>query len=223
MTFANTKTIFWDLDNTLYRNTHAIEEEFNHAIARVMIEMFNLPYSMENALEKARQSFEETGFSGSYFTSNYDLDLAKMRIGFFEHMTTETLAPDRALNALLAESRKTTSNVIITHSVANWSKAVLEKIALRDYFPDHLVLHPEDHNMALKHAHTDLFDAALLINDNQPHETIIVEDVPANLVIPKQMGMKTVLIHHGRHQDKDFDHVDHRYDTVTDFLDDFLG
>src|SRR5688500_11113526 len=66
------KGILWDLDNTLYHLDTVLEDSFNLAIARAVIE-YGAEISLDEAMALSRESYRKHRYSGYEFMLRYNI------------------------------------------------------------------------------------------------------------------------------------------------------
>lgn len=199
------KGILWDLDNTLYPSTQAVYDCFNRAIAQAAID-YGVELSIEEASMLALRSFQENRYSGLVFIEKYNVPFAQL------HLMTDTYL-DHSVVGICAEtenifSKTVHDHALITHASRNWAINVLERLGLKKWFPDEQVFAFENYDFQSKAKSRKPFELALSSINRNPQDVMMVEDTVENLRVPHEMGMKTVLVHHGQIPDDLPDYVD---------------
>jgi putative hydrolase of the HAD superfamily len=189
------KGILWDLDNTLYPSTQAVYDSFNQAIARAAIAS-GVDLSFEEATALASRSFEENRYSGLVFIQKYNIPFVDL------HWLTDQYL-DHSVVAVCAEtesvfSRTTHDHALITHASSNWAINVLNRLGLKKCFPDERIFGFENYDFESKARSRRPFEMALASINLNPQDVVMVEDTVENLRVPHEMGMTTILVHHGQ-------------------------
>ncbi|MDB5491003.1 MAG: pyrimidine 5-nucleotidase [Micavibrio sp.] len=207
--------ILWDLDNTLYRLDDTIERAINLAVARAAIKL-GAEMPMEEAMRFAHQSWLEHRHSAHYFIERYGFTLADMH-----HET------DRMLSGTLVQKchetrelfgRLEISHALITHAARPWALRTLEHLELRPWFPDAQIFAYEDFEFESKARSTRSFNEALAAISRDAKDSLMVEDTAENLRVPHEMGMTTILLHHGQAKDKYPPYVDFTFSNARELL-----
>jgi putative hydrolase of the HAD superfamily len=207
--------ILWDLDNTLYRLDDALEQAFNVAVAKAAMNLgVDLPF--EDAKTLAHQSWLQHRSSSHEFIVRYNIAL--------EDIHHEV---DRMLVGTLVEKCHETrdffgrlglSHALITHAARPWALRTLEHLELRPWFPDHQIFAYEDFEFESKASSQRSFITALAAIGMEAEASLMVEDTVDNLRVPHEMGMTTILLHHGQKKDEYPDFVDFTFTNARELL-----
>ena len=81
-----------------------------------------------------------------------------------------------------------------------------------------IALQLEDYDFESKSESRRSFEEALEKLGCAPENAVMVEDLVKNLKIPHEMGMKTVLIHHGKPPEEIPDFVDYHCNSALNVL-----
>lgn len=217
----STKGLIWDLDNTLYRLNEALFKAFHIAVARAVIEA-GVEMDLDHAIDMARRSFEEYGFSGRVFVNDYGVDNAWLHDKYHRYLD-EALIDINAQMVELFAAMPQVEHALITHGSGEWALRVLTHLGLAEWFRLERILAFEDYNFKRKSDDPESFNRALERMELDARDVIMLEDTGSNLAIPHAMGMGTVLIHHGREPDIVPPYVDILYDNALDFMRDLHG
>jgi putative hydrolase of the HAD superfamily len=219
--FADKEAWIFDLDNTLYPRSAKLFQQVDERIRAYVSRLLNVE---EDEAERIQRNFYRehgTTLRGLMLTRNVNPDEF---LEFVHDIDHSVVKPDPALGEALL--RLPGKKYIFT----NGSRRHAEKVAERLGFPTHF---------------TDIFDivAANLVPKPEretydrfvsrfglvPKRAAMFEDLTRNLVVPKSVGMTTVLVvppgtrevFHGEweYEGRDDDHVD----FVTDDLARFVG
>lgn len=211
---SHIRGVIWDLDGTLYRYNHYFKEACNIACARTVLEL-GLDMTYDDALCLARQSEREHGNSFKFFAAHgirYE-DYHHPFHAKIDHLVLEK--NEDLKNSLEKISMPMT---VLTNASRDWALRTLGHLGMRNIFSDELILALEDVSFKAKAYHTDGFDLALSRMGIKADDAMVVEDLPRNLLIPKQMGMTTALVHHDDRPEKEDAHVDHAFDDTIDVI-----
>jgi len=207
--------ILWDLDNTLYRLDDTMERAINLAVARAVVNL-GADVEVEEAMKLAHQSWIEHRFSAHYFIERYGFKLADIH-----HET------DRMLAGTLVQKchetrdlfgRLDIAHALITHAARPWALRTLEHLELRPWFPDAQVFAYEDFDFESKARSTRSFNDALAVIGREAKDSLMVEDTVENLRVPHEMGMTTILLHHGQKKDEYPPYVDFTFSNARELL-----
>jgi putative hydrolase of the HAD superfamily len=209
----NIKAIIWDLDNTLYRFDKVFEEACNRAAAKTICALVG-GLDEEETFRVAEESYAVHGYSGKALIAQYGLDYRDYHFPFHESIDEKILQ----VNAAMQDALRTIDlpQVIVTNASRGWAHRALDHLGLRPFFPDDMIIPIEDVDFAPKAYSRIPFDLALEKLGVSADVTLMADDMPRNLKIPKEMGMYTALIHHGRVPDESYDYIDMECaDTLT--------
>lgn len=209
------KALIWDLDNTLYRCGEITEQVFHLAVAKTAIEQ-GVDLSLEEATSIAEKSWYDHGASYMEFCLSYGFDTKDFCNDFHKEIDEKVLTPCTETPALFASIDA--KHAIVTQAARSWAGRVVAHLGLKDSFPDEKVLCIEDYDFQKKSESTVPFEKALKLLDSVVSETLVIEDALRNLSVPKDMGMGTVYIHHGKPLADLPSYVDAQYETAKDFL-----
>jgi len=219
--FAGTEAWVFDLDNTLYPRSSNLFQQVDERIRAYVRRLLNVDEEEAERIQRTFYREHGTTLRGLMLRHNVDPDDF---LEFVHDIDHSVVNPDPALGEALL--RLPGKKYIFT----NGSRRHAEMIAGRLGFPTHF---------------TDIFDivAANLVPKPEretydrfvkrfglrPERAAMFEDLTRNLVVPKAVGMRTVLVvpggtrevFHGEweYEGRDDDHID----FVTDDLARFVG
>ncbi|MEM6781663.1 MAG: HAD family hydrolase [Pseudomonadota bacterium] len=199
------KGIIWDLDNTLYRFDDAFEKACNIASARAAIDM-GVQLSLNEAIVVAESSFEKHGYSGLIFEREYNICFKDYHFKYHDAIDEKIIEANEDMKAELG--RLNLPHVILTNASRRWARRVIAHLGLDPWFPDEAIIAQEDSEFTPKARGPRGFEIALEKLGLPCGEILMVDDMTKNLRIPKDMGLQTALIHHGK-----------KHDAVPDFVD----
>lgn len=215
MPLSHVKGLIWDLDNTLYRFDAAFEKACNIAAARTVQTL--LPeITYEEALQTAEESYAEHGYSGRKLVERYGIVYSDYH--YLYHDTIDESIIERNEAILMALGDVALPNVLITHSSRGWAQRAVKHLGMDDYFPATRIIALEDSSFESKAYSRAPFIKGLELLNLPPESVLVVEDSVKNLMRPKEMGMTTVLIHHGAETRDAHDHIDFSYPDTLEFL-----
>lgn len=211
MSFSHIEGVIWDLDGTLYRYDKIFIDACNLAAARTAIDL-GLEMDLAEATALAARSYTETG-SSFKLLSAHGIAYADFHTPY--HNAIDTTILEKNLEMRLALEKIGAPMVILTNASRDWALRTLDHLDLRPVFDDDHILALEDVGLEPKSSSRRGFQAALDIMDRRPDQVLMVEDLAHNLVIAKQMGMTTALVHHGR-VPGDRSMIDHLFDDTLE-------
>ncbi|MGZ9108912.1 MAG: HAD family hydrolase [Micavibrio sp.] len=213
--FSSLQGVLWDLDNTLYRLDAALEQQFNLAVAKAALH-WGVPLTLPEAMAMAEASFVQHRYSGYEFMVRYQIshdDMHYMTDMFLDDGIVQKCEITRDLF-----SRTRLNHALITHSARRWALSVIKRLELDPWFPENQIFGYENYNFESKAKSRKPFEMALSALNRNPGDVMMVEDTLENLRVPKEMGMMTVYLHHGRATDKLPPYVDYHTANVIDLL-----
>ncbi len=215
MALSHVQGMIWDLDNTLYRFDKAFEQACNIAAARTVQKLIpSITY--EEALATAEQSYAEHGYSGKKLVEQYGIVYSDYH--FLYHDTIDETILEKNDAILMALEEIDLPNVLITHASRRWAERTVRHLSMEAYFPSNRIIALEDTNFEGKAYSREPFIKGLELLNLPPEKTLVVEDTAKNLIRPKEMGMTTVLIHHGNPPQTGDDYIDFSYPDTLEFL-----
>lgn len=214
---SHIRGVVWDLDGTLYRYTDNFLRACNVAAARTAIAL-GLEMEEEAAISMAAESERKFGNSFRLF--------AGRGIRYEDFHDPYHKAVDEAVLEKNHGMRRALDNVslpmiVLTNASKDWARRTLIQLDLYHKFGDGFILGVEDAGFVSKSAGPTGFEKALSVIGVKGAEALMVEDLPANLVHAKGLGMTTALVHHANHdhaEDAAYGHIDHHFDDTIDLL-----
>ncbi len=189
------KGILWDLDNTLYPETQAVYDGFNAAVARAVLTL-GVDLSLEEAMTLAARSFKESRHSCLVFIEKYNIPFDSLHPLLDQYLDHSVVGVCRETESVF--SKTVHDHALITHASRNWAINVLNHLGLKKWFPDEQVFGFENYDFESKARSRRPFEMALSSINRNPQDVMMVEDTIENLRVPHEMGMTTVLVHHGQ-------------------------
>ena len=219
--FSGIEAWIFDLDNTLYPPSTNLFLQVDQRIRVYVARLLNVSEADAETIQRTFYREHGTTLRGLMLKHNVDPDDF---LAFVHDIDHSVVKPDPALGEALM--RLPGQKYIFT----NGSRSHAEKVAARLGFPGHfadifdiiaadLVPKPE----------RETYDRFVKRFGVTPERAAMFEDLTRNLIVPKSIGMKTVLVvppgtrevFHGEweYEGRDDDHVD----FVTDDLARFVG
>lgn len=207
--------IVWDLDNTLYRLNEALTRSFNLAIARAVIEA-GVKLDLETAVAMAHKSFEDHAYSGRVFIQEYGVD--REALHYKAHGLIDETVIEASLETIRFFEKLPLEHMLITHGAKSWARKVLHHLGLERWFPEERMLAYEDYNFERKSDSPRSFRTAIETLKLPASDLLFIEDTMPNLRIAHELGMGTVLLHHGQPPAKIDSFVDHACNNANEVL-----
>jgi putative hydrolase of the HAD superfamily len=211
--------VVWDLDNTLYRLDEVMAQAFHRAVARAALEG-GVKLDIEEASAVARQAFLNHGYSGWTFVQQYGIDEVWLHHKFHDYIDEAVIQANQDVVHLFGQVGL--RHALITHGSATWAQRVLQHLGLKPWFDPSCILGLEDYEFRKKSDSAASFIAAIERLGIEPEKLLFVEDTAKNLAIPYDLGMGTVLLHHGQRPAKVPPYIDADYDNAVQLLQDIV-
>jgi putative hydrolase of the HAD superfamily len=219
--FADKEAWIFDLDNTLYPRSTKLFQQVDERIRAYVSRLLNVDVDEAERIQQSFYKEHGTTLRGLMLTQNVDPDEF---LEFVHDIDHSVVKPDPALGEALL--RLPGKKYIFTNGSRQHAEKVAERLGFSTHFTDifdivsaNLVPKPqrETYDRFVKH-----FEVA-------PERAAMFEDLTRNLVVPKAVGMTTVLVvpsgtrevfhDEWEYEGRDDDHVD----FVTDDLARFIG
>lgn len=211
------KTIIWDLDNTLYFETDEYKNKLNEATALAAINQFNLPLDFETATQKVKESYSIYRDGLEIFSKEYGIPLKDLYIAYHNHKSdlVSMITPYENL----FENLKTIKcpQYIFSTSSRDICKQILEHIGLYDLFKDRFYS-VEDFDAYKKNESSEVYKKLCEKIGISPKDCIFVDDSYSNLQCAKQIGMTTVRIFYKNNSAKDMEFIDSAYKGIDECI-----
>lgn len=218
--FSGTEAWIFDLDNTLYPRATNI---FRQVDERIRLYVRRLLHVDEAEAEKIQKTFyKEHGTTLRGLMLNHDVDPDEF-LEFVHKIDHSAVKPDPALGSAL--KRLPGKKYIFTNGSRRHAEKIAERLGFTDHFEDifdivaaNLVPKPE----------RETYERFVKRFGVEPERAAMFEDLTRNLVVPKSVGMATVLVvppgtrevFHGEweYEGRDDDHVDFVTDDIARFV-----
>lgn len=211
---SHIRGIIWDLDGTLYRYEAVFVEACNIAAARTAIDL-GLRMELDEAIKLAGRSYDEHGSSFKFFADR-GIRYEDFHIPF--HKTVDTSILSKNNDMKIALETLPIPMIVLTNASRDWARRTLDHLEYGHIFGDGKLLALEDVDYVSKAAGRKGFEKALASLNVRAEETLMVEDLPKNLLHAKDMGMTTALVHHGQLPDNGIDHVDSFFQDTLELV-----
>jgi len=219
--FANTAAWIFDLDNTLYPRSTNVFQQVDARIRAYVRKLLNVDEAEAERIQKSFYREHGTTLRGLMLTHQVDPDDFLEFVHDIDHSAVQ---PDPALGAAIL--RLPGKKYIFTNGSRLHAEKVAERLGFSKHFED--IFDIVAANLVPKPL-PETYDLFVKRFGMQPERTAMFEDLSRNLVVPKSVGMTTVLVvpsgtrevFHGEWEleGRDDEHVD----FVTDDLARFVG
>ena len=218
--FADVNTWVFDLDNTLYPHHSNLFSQIDVKMTSYVAQLLNLPREEARAVQKRFYLEHGTTLKGLMIHHNIDADDFLEKVHDIDY---SWLDPNPALGAVIKTlpGRK----FIFTNGDRGHAERAARQLGILDHFDDVFDIVAADLVPKPTREPYDKFVAKHGVNGSQ---AAFFEDLARNLVEPKALGMKTVLIvprnfeadfvEAWEQDGKDSRYVDHVTDDLTGFL-----
>lgn len=181
------KTIFFDLDDTLYPKDSGVWAALRGRIAQYMHEVVGIP---EADIPAVREHYLHTyGTSLRGLQTHHNID-AEAYLRYTHELPIEDMVkPNPALDAMLSQLPQ--AKYIFTNSASFHAERVLRALGVERHFTEIIDVRmmqfrskpdPFAYQLAFERSHT------------QPAEALFVDDMPINLATARQLGAFTALV-----------------------------
>jgi len=218
--FSGVEAWIFDLDNTLYPRSTDLFRQVDQRIRAYVSRLLNVDEAEAERIQKDFYRRHGTTLRGLMLGHNVDPDEFLEFVHDIDHSVVE---PDPALgDAILRLPGK---KYIFTNGSRRHAEKVAERLGFSEHFEDifdivaaNLVPKPE----------RETYDRFVSRFGVTPQHAAMFEDLTRNLVVPKSVGMQTVLVvppgtrevFHGEweYEGRDDDHVDFVTDDLARFV-----
>lgn len=218
--FSEVTDWVFDLDNTLYPRHTDLFSQIDRNMTAFVAELLQLP--AEEARELQKRYYREHGTTLRGLMNNHGID-ANAFLERVHDIDYSWVAPDpdlgRAIKAL--SGRK----FIFTNGDTRHAERTAQALGILDHFDDIFDIVAAD--LTPKPA-AETYDKFLGLHRVDARRAAMFEDLPRNLVVPKTLGMKTVLIvprnfeevygESWEHEGREGRQIDYMTDDLAGFL-----
>ena len=190
MTFT---TLFFDLDETLYRSSTGLWGAIRERMNRYMHERVGLPQAIIPELRE--QYYRKYGTTLRGLQLHHEVDTDDYLAYVHNLSLKDYLQPDLQLRSILLELPQ--PRWIFTNADAEHAYRVLDILGVSDCFVgviDVRSVHP-----TCKPAPEAMLKALEIAGCPEPSTCVLLDDSPANLAGAQQLGLTTVLVGNGSH------------------------
>jgi putative hydrolase of the HAD superfamily len=223
--FSEIEAWIFDLDNTLYPRSTNIFRQVDQRIRAYVSRLLNVDEAEAERIQKNFYRVHGTTLRGLMLGHNVDPDDFLEYVHDIDHSAVQ---PDPALGAAIL--RLPGKKYIFTNGSRQHAEKVAERLGFPEHFEDifdivaaNLVPKPQE----------ETYDRFVKRFGVKPEKTAMFEDLSRNLVVPKSVGMTTVLVvppgtrevFHGEweFEGREADHVDFVTDDLARFVADIAG
>jgi putative hydrolase of the HAD superfamily len=220
--FADKEAWVFDLDNTLYPRSTNIFRQVDERIRLYVRRLLDVDEAEAEKIQKTFYKTHGTTLRGLMLNHNVDPDEF---LEFVHNIDHSAVKPDPALGDAI--KRLPGKKYIFTNGSRWHAEKVAERLGFTDHFEDifdivaaNLVPKPE----------RETYERFVKRFGVEPERAAMFEDLTRNLVVPKSVGMTTVLVvppgtrevFHGEweYEGRDDDHVDFVTDDLARFVED---
>lgn len=182
------KTLFFDLDATLYSPSNGLLSDINLRIQQYMVEVLGLPAAEVPDLHQAY--FQRYGTTLSGLRQHHAIDTDDYLRYVHDLPLEDYLTPDPELHELLASLPQ--AKWVFTNASHDYAHQVLEILGTADLFQGVIASGQVDHQS--KPSPSAYRKALALAGTDRPEQAVLFDDRIENLVPAQKLGIFTVLI-----------------------------
>ena len=206
--FSHVTDWVFDLDHTLYPPSNTLFSQIEEKMNTYVMSQLNVDTRHASALRDHYWQFYGTTLAGLMREHNIDPVPFLEQVHDIDFSVLSENGPLREAIAAIP-GRK----IIYTNGTAPYAEHVLNRLGLTQEFSD---IYGVEHAQYLPKPEQKAFEEVFNKANIPLQNAAMFEDSVANLRVPFQMGLKTVLVHtKGADQDK---HIDFQTDDLTNFL-----
>jgi len=182
------KTLFLDLDGTLYPHNNGIWEQISARMNEYMVT--NLGFEAQRVSEIREQYFLEYGTTLSGLMANDKVDPKEFLAYVHDVPIGQFIQPDLNLEKILSEIPQ--PKWILTNSDTPHATRVLNALGIFDLFEGILDITIMGYKNKPNPA---VFQEALVFSGGlKASDSLFVDDIPKNVASAKQLGWQTILV-----------------------------
>ena len=211
--FGHIETWIFDLDNTLYPSTCRLYLEVEQRMARYIMDELQL--DLEGAHALRRRYFQEHGTTLRGLMNEYGVEPRRF-LDYVHEIDVSAVQPAPALNRALATlpGRK----LVFTNGTHNHASRVLDRLELTHHFAAiHDIVAIDFQPKPNAAGYQTLIETYAI----EPRRAAMIEDMARNLPPAAALGMTTIWLRGGPHDELDARHasaIHHTIDDLTEFL-----
>ena len=208
--------IIWDLDNTLYRETPEFADMLDEAMAKALVEDFNVPMTIEECKARVKESYRLYRDGGEMFYRDFHISQKELSDAYHFRKPVELIVPyDNLANRM---AKLPAEQFVFTASKRYASERILKQIGLLEMFKD-LFYSVEDFGQFNKNKDAEIYRQYCRKIGKNPEDCLFVDDSYSNLEFAKEAGMTTVRIYYKDNSAKDKTYIDMAFKGINGFLD----
>ena len=211
--FGHIDTWIFDLDNTLYPASCRLYVEVEQRMARYIMDELKL--DLEGAHALRRRYFQEHGTTLRGLMNEYGIEPRRF-LDYVHEIDVSAVQPAPALGRALAAlpGRK----LVFTNGTRNHAERVLDRLELTRHFAAiHDIVAIDFQPKPNKAGYRTLIETYAI----EPRRAAMIEDMARNLPPAAALGMTTIWLRGGPHDEVDAHHagaINHTIDNLTEFL-----
>ena len=211
------KTIVWDLDNTLYRETPEFHDLMDEITAKAAVEDLKLPLDLATAKAMVTESYKKYRDGGEIFVQQYGVD-PKAIFDAYHKRKEQNLHPIKPYKDMLPKLQSLhCPQYIFSTSSHGACEAILKRIGLYEFFAGKFYS-VEEFDAFKKNENAEVYLKFCKAAGIIPQECIFVDDSYSNLECAKKAGMTTVRLCHGKQNNKSVEYIDFAVDNIDECL-----
>lgn len=211
------KTIVWDLDNTLYRETPEFHDLMDEITAKAAVEDLKLPLDIATAKAMVTESYKKYRDGGEIFVQKFGIS-PKSIFDAYHKRKEQNLSPIKPYKDILPKLQSLQCpQYIFSTSSHSACEAILKRIGLYDFFADRFYS-VEEFDAYKKNESSEVYIKFCQTAGIVPQECIFIDDSYSNLECAKKAGMTTVRLCHGKPNDMAVEYIDYAVDNIEDCL-----
>lgn len=212
------KTIVWDLDNTLYRETPEFHDLMDEITAKAAVEDLKLPLDLATAKAMVTESYKKYRDGGEIFVQKFGVD-PKAIFDAYHKRKEKNLYPIKPYKDILPRLQSLSCpQYIFSTSSHNACEAILKRIGLYEFFAGKFYS-VEEFDAFKKNENPEVYIKFCKAANVVPQECIFIDDSYSNLECAKKSGMTTVRLCHGKQNNKSVEYIDFAVDNIDECLD----
>lgn len=212
------KTIVWDLDNTLYRETPEFHDLMDEITARAAVEDLKLPLDLATAKSMVTESYKIYRDGGEIFVRKFGIE-PKAIFDAYHKRKEQSLYPIKPYEDILPKLQSLACpQYIFSTSSHNACEAILKCIGLYDFFAGRFYS-VEEFDAYKKNESAEVYLKFCKKAGIKAEDCIFIDDSYSNLECAKKAGMTTIRLCHGKPNDMAVEYIDFAFDNIQDCLD----
>lgn len=218
--FSRVEAWIFDLDNTLYPRSANIFRQVDQRIRAYVSRLLNVDESEAERIQKNFYRVHGTTLRGLMLSHDVDPDEFLEYVHDIDHSAVQ---PDPPLGAAIL--RLPGKKYIFTNGSRQHAEKVAERLGFPEHFEDIFDIVAAD---LMPKPHQETYDRFVERFGVKPETAAMFEDLSRNLLVPKEVGMTTVLVvppgtrevFHGEWEleGRDAEHVDFVTDDLARFV-----